>query len=206
MRSRAVPLRDRLIRAAALPAVALLAAGLASCGSLEKPPTTFDLTVPAELKPARGGRAQLVVPEPSALELLNSQRIMVRPKDGQVTYLSGAQWADRLPALVQARLIQTFENAHRIASVGRPGDKLVADATLVTEIRTFELDVSGGNAALVEVSAKIVSESTGRILAAQLFRATVPSVGTAGAEASAALDQALQAVMREIVGWASARA
>ena len=34
---------------------------------------------------------------PSALQALDSERILVRPKGAQVTYLPGAQWADRLP-------------------------------------------------------------------------------------------------------------
>lgn len=157
-------------------------------------------------KAAGGGRAQLVVAEPAALQLINSDRIIVRPKDRQVSYLSGAQWADRLPSLVQARLIQTFENGHRIGSVGRPEDKIVADATLASEIRTFEIDTSAGPTAVVEITAKIVAEGTGRILAAQLFKARVPAAGTSGPQASAALDEALQRVLRDIVVWASPKA
>lgn len=200
-----MPMRDHWTRAASLSLALLFALGIAACGSLDKPPATFDLTAPSMVKPARGGRAQLVVAEPVATQIINSDRIMVRPKDGQVSYLAGVQWADRLPALVQTRLIQTFENAHRIGSVGRPGDKIVADATLVTEIRTFELDLSGGPTAVVEITAKLVSESTGRIVAAELFRAAVPSAGTGGPQASTALDEALQTVLRAIVPWASSR-
>jgi cholesterol transport system auxiliary component len=197
---------SRINAALRLLASAAMATTLVACsGALSTPPTTFDLRAPSEVKPARGTRAQLVVAEPSAVHVLDSDRIVVRPKVGEVSYLSGAQWADRLPKLVQVRLIQTFENAKRIGSVGSPDDKLSADATLVTEIRTFEVGVAESAVATVEISAKLVSESNGRIIAANLFRASVPARGTAGPQASEALDEALQSVLRGIVGWASAR-
>jgi cholesterol transport system auxiliary component len=197
---------SRINAALRLLASAAMATTLVACsGALSTPPTTFDLRAPSEVKPARGARAQLVVAEPSAVQVLDSDRIVVRPKVGEVSYLSGAQWADRLPKLVQVRLIQTFENAKRIGSVGSPDDKLSADATLVTEIRTFEVGVAESAVATVEISAKLVSESNGRIIAANLFRASVPARGTAGPQASEALDEALQSVLRGIVGWASAR-
>jgi cholesterol transport system auxiliary component len=197
---------SRINAAGRLLAVIGMGTSLVACsGALSTPPTTFDLRAPSEVKPARGARAQLVVAEPSAVQVLDSDRIVVRPKVGEISYLSGAQWADRLPKLVQARLIQTFENAQRIGSVGSPDDKLSADATLVTEIRTFEIGVAEGTVATVEISAKLVNESSGRILAANLFRSSVPAKGTAGPQASEALDEALQSVLRGIVGWASAR-
>jgi cholesterol transport system auxiliary component len=182
----------------------VLAAFLVSCSSTPAP-ETFDLSAPREVKASGGGRAQLVVVQPTALQVIDSDRIIVRPKVGQVTYLTGAQWADRLPTLVQTRLIQTFENAHKIASVGRPDDKFVADATLVSEIRTFEIDASQGSEAVVEMSGKLVNERSGRITAAKLFAARVPAAGTTGPQASAALDRALQEVLRDIVAWATPR-
>ena len=184
--------------------VVLLAGGLAACST--PAPSTFDLTAPSDVRAARGSGAQLVVAAPTALQVIDSDRIMVRGRAGEVSYLPGVQWADRLPSLVQTRLIQTFENAHRIGSVGRPDDKIVPDATLVTEIRSFEIDASAGATARVEISAKLVGESTGRIRAARLFSAGVPAAGLTGPQASAALDQALHEVLRDVVAWASPRA
>ena len=87
---------------------------------------------------------------------------------------------DRLPALVQARLIQTFENAHRIGMVGRPDDKFTPDAVLSTEIRDFEIEAGGNPVAVVTIAARVVSQRTGRISAASLFTARVPAAGTSG--------------------------
>jgi cholesterol transport system auxiliary component len=191
-----------------LPALALSGALLVGgCSTLisSPPPTTYDLTAPTQVTARGNGRAQIMIAEPTALQAINSDRIVVRPGSGEVTYLPGAQWADRLPVLVQARLIQTFENAHRIGMVGRPDDKFTPDALLVTEIRDFQIEASGSPVAVVTVAARVVSQSTGRITAASLFTARVPVAGLTGAQASSALDQALRKVLVDIMAWTTSK-
>lgn len=185
---------------------ALLALTLSACGSVDLlgPPATYDLSAANDLKPARSARAQLTVAEPSALQTIDSNRIMVRASGGQVSYLSGAQWSDRLPRLVQVRLTQSFENARRITSVGRADDKLAPDVALVSEIRTFEIDAATKQA-VVEISVKLVSERSGRIGAANVFMSRQPAGSINGAQASVALDTAMQDVLRQIVKWTVAR-
>lgn len=178
----------------------LLALTVAACGG--SPSATFDLS-PASGATGRAGRGQLVVSEPVAISPFDSERIVVRGGADQVAYLKGAQWTDRLPRLLQSRLVQTFENGRLLRAVGRSGDKIVADYSLTSEIRHFEIDVATSTA-VVEISAKLVSEQSGRIRAARIFRAQVPGSAADGAQASVALDAALSQVMREIVRWASA--
>ncbi|OJY02829.1 MAG: hypothetical protein BGP04_04950 [Rhizobiales bacterium 62-17] len=182
--------------------VSLFALAVAACGG--SPSATFDLS-PASGATGRAGRGQLAVSEPVAISPFDSERIVVRAGAGadQVAYLKGAQWTDRLPRLLQSRLVQTFENGRLLRAVGRSGDKIAADYSLTSEIRHFEIDVATSTA-VVEISAKLVSEQTGRIRAARIFRAQVPGSAADGAQASVALDAALSQVMREIVRWASA--
>src|SRR5450830_710408 len=47
------------------------------------------------------GRGKLVIAEPTALAVLDSDKIVVRPAPGQTAQFSDAQWEDRLPKLVQ---------------------------------------------------------------------------------------------------------
>lgn len=179
--------------------IALLAAACASGTA----PATFDLTAPRDI-PASRGRGLLVVAEPQALQAIDSARIVITTREGGIAYLPDAQWADRLPKLLQVRLIQTFENGQRIQAIGRPGDRLVPAAQLNSEIRRFGLDERTGEA-VVELSVKIVNDRTGRILAGQVFTQRVAGGGTSGPAATAALDVASQAMLREIVRWVSAR-
>ena len=53
-------------------------------------------------------RAAMVVAEPTAVQALDSDRVIVKDSSGALSFVGGAQWADRVPALVQARLIQTL--------------------------------------------------------------------------------------------------
>jgi cholesterol transport system auxiliary component len=183
-------------------AAALIGLIVASCNGA--PPQTFDLSaVESSPAPARA-HAQLEVTEPTTSIELDSNRIVIRASPEAVAYLSGAQWTGRLPTLVQIRLIQTFENAKLLRSVGRPGERFTADYALTTEIRSFEINVSRGEA-VVEIAARIVSEASGRVIAAQIFSAKVPAQVKEQGAPAAALDQALAEVMRAIVRWTATK-
>ncbi len=174
---------------------------LAGCSS--PPPATFDISA-AAMPRSGGGRGLLVVAEPVAISLLDSDRIVVRTQDNGVAYLKGAQWPQRLPSLLQARLIQSFENARRVGSVGRPGERLVPTNILNVEIRTFEVQEATGEA-VIELTVKIVNDRTGRITAAQMFAGRAPSA-IDGPAAAQALNGVAQGVMANIVQWTSGRA
>lgn len=194
---RAIPSSVGRLRVAALGAIAL---GLAGCASA--PLTTYDLTAPRAGVAGRAGGAQIVVATPTATSPLDGERIVVRSPAEGLVLLKGAQWSDRLPTLVQSRLIQTFENARLLRAVGRPGDRIVADFSLVSEIRRFEIDVATGEA-VVEISVKLIAERGGRIAAARVFTGRSPGSAANGAVASTSLDAAMDRVLRDIVAWAS---
>lgn len=191
------PLSKTALAASAL--AAALALGACGGGSAAQR-TTFDLTAPSNIGRVGGTRAQIVVGEPSAVQALDSDRILVRD-GGALAYLPDAQWADRLPRLFQVRLIQAFENASRLGRVGRPGDRVVADYALNADIRTFGVDAQASQAE-VEVTARLIADRTGRVAAAQAFSARVPLASMSGSAAAQALDQALAQVLRDMVRWA----
>lgn len=172
---------------------------LGACGG--SAPQTFDLSA-ASPPPAHRLRAQLAIREPTSSSELDSQRILVRTGPDTIAYLAGAQWSDRLPALVQARLVQTFQNARLLQSVSRAGSGPVADYSLELDIRAFELDVAA-TTANIDIAAKIVS-SAGRVVAADIFKMRTPAGGTGGPDAAKALDAGLSAVMAQIVAFTTA--
>ncbi|MFX9604627.1 hypothetical protein ABTP42_19760, partial [Acinetobacter baumannii] len=61
---------------------------------------------PASGTPLKG---QLAIPEPSTVVMFDTQRILVSPAKESPEF-ANAQWADTIPRLLQARLIQSFEN------------------------------------------------------------------------------------------------
>jgi cholesterol transport system auxiliary component len=168
---------------------------LAACAG--PPRTTYDVSAPSGGFPARSPRGELAVFEPVAIEPVVSDRIVVRTSPETLATLGGAQWVDRLPVLVQTRLVESFENARVLRAVGRSG--IVADHNLHTEIRRFELDSSRGEVA-VEIFARL-SGMSGQALGGRLFSARVPVASDDPAYVASALNAALKEVMRQIVTW-----
>ncbi len=171
---------------------------VAACGG-GPPPETFDLSA-APVAKAHGLRAQISISEPIASPEVDTQRILVRTGPETLAYMSGGQWSDRLPALVQHRLLQTFQNARLLKSVGLAGSGIAADYDLELDIRAFELDVKGVQAN-VDIAVKIVTARSGHVAAAEIFQAQAPAAGTSAAAAAAALNAALSAVMAQIVAF-----
>src|SRR5215213_6627965 len=178
--------------ARSIPPVRLLAAAalaaFASACSSAPPPTTFDLTAPRQK--VRGGsvEGQVAVAEPVAIQVFEAERILVKDAANAVSFLGGGQWADRLPRLIQARIVQTFENASRLKAVSRTGDRITADYLLTTEIRAFQVNAATGEA-FVELSAKVVDDRSGRIINARVFSGRVPVPGIDAGNAAQALDR-----------------
>jgi phospholipid/cholesterol/gamma-HCH transport system substrate-binding protein len=167
------------------------------------PPPAFDLVAPTGFAPlAKSPRGQLAVREPSAPIVFDSQKILARGPGGATAPLTGGQWSDTLPKLLQARLIQSFENAQLAGAVDRQADDVKTEYRLTTEVRSFQLATVGTPSAEVELSAKILGED-GRILAAKTFRASAPAEGTDAPAAAAALNEAFRATASDLVAWVS---
>ena len=198
------PLSRRLAGAGPLPRLCFVVCASVLAGACSSTaPTTFDLTAPRQRVAGSAIGGQVVVAEPTAIQTFEADRIIVKDPGGAVSFLGGAQWADRLPRLVQARLIQTFENSSRVRAVSRPGDGISADYRLNTELRAFQI-TSASREAVVEISAKVVSDKSGRIGAARVFTARVPVATIDAPNAAQALDKALSTVLLQIVRWVGA--
>lgn len=179
----------------------LLGAILAGCGGGAKN-DTFDLSVsPAPVTQARSlkGR-QLLVAEPTALKALDSENIVVRLSNSEVQYLANSQWSDRLPRMVQSKLVEAFQDTGRLGGVGRPGQGLAIDYQVVTDIRAFEVDTKN-NVANIEISVQLLNDRNGTVRAQDVFRASARVSGTGNANFVKALDSAFAAASREIVAW-----
>ncbi len=188
-----------MIRSVLPTATLLVAALLGGCAG-GAAPLTFDLAaLPAGGRPVASGRA-IVVSEPVGIQPFEADRIIVREGGGSLSFLGGGQWADRLPRLIQTRIIQSLENAGRLRSVSRPGDKVTADYQLISEIRAFDIQTATGEA-VVDLSLKLVADGTGRVAAARIFTARVPVASVDAGSGARALDQALVTVLADIVRW-----
>jgi len=175
---------------------------LTGAGKKEAPPT-YDLSAASDFAGLSQTMPQLVVGEINALLVFDTQKIQTRTAAGTYAALPDVQWADTLPKLVQAKLVQSFENARQIGSVSRPLDQLTPEYRLDVSIRTFQ--VGPENAAQVELAARLVSDK-GAVKAAKIFSANAPAKSMDAADVVVALDQAFRQVASEIVRWTLAEA
>jgi phospholipid/cholesterol/gamma-HCH transport system substrate-binding protein len=170
-------------------------------GGAKATPAVYELTAPRTFpafeKPAN---AQLAVREPTALDVLASDKILVRGTRGLGSIADDAKWSDLLPLVFQARVLQSFENAGLLRQASRPLDGLNADFQLVTEFRKFDLVAGANPTAEVEFSVRLLS-ADGKVAAAKAFQAEEPAKGTDPAAAAAALDAAFGRLATELVVW-----
>jgi phospholipid/cholesterol/gamma-HCH transport system substrate-binding protein len=167
----------------------------------ERPaPTIFDLAAPRNF-PAieKIPGTQLAIPEPTAVLALDTQRILVLADGGESPAFADARWSDTLPKLVQAKIIQGFENA-KYVRVRRSFDGVFADHQLLIDIRSFRVVAGANPVAEVEFGAKLVG-SGGRILEARAFHSTVPVAAMTAPAAASALGQAFEKAATELVLW-----
>ncbi len=162
---------------------------------------TYSLSASPAIEGPSSTKKQILVPEPTALKALDSDQVVIRLSGSEIQYLAKSQWSDRLPKMVQAKLVQAFENTGKIGGVGKPGEGLAIDYQVITEIRSFEISTEGADTAVVEIFAKILNDRNGTVGAQKAFRATIPARGTGAAAFVAALDSAFAQVAGEIVSW-----
>jgi phospholipid/cholesterol/gamma-HCH transport system substrate-binding protein len=168
-------------------------------GGVKGPLATFDLTAPRAFPPAeKVVQTQIAVPDPSAPISLDNQKVL--PPYPDAPGYGNAQWADTIPKLVQAKVIQALENSNYVSAVSRPLDALTADFQLLVDIRAFRLPVKPGGAAEVELGAKMLGPG-GRIFASKVFAAKAARDGGDATAAVAALDEAFGKATVELVKW-----
>lgn len=180
-------------------AILLGALTLPGCASLVSGPPSaiFDLTAPGEAA-SSSGTAQLLVPEPTTVRALDTDRIAARPTPAEYAYLPNAVWSDRLPKLLQTRLVQTLQNSGSARAVAVPGQGLLIDFQVVMDVRAFELV---GDSAVADFVVRVMDDGNGRVVRSRSFRQVVQvsSAGTGGIVQ--AMDQAMDQAFVEIANW-----
>jgi len=195
--------RRRAGIAARLFAAVALSGLVAACASIAGPTPidTFDLTAPTVAMPARGRTLQVLVPEPVVDRAYDGDRLLVRPSATEIAYFAGAQWSDRLPRLIQSRLVEALETSGRFRAAGRPGQGLAIDRQMIVDIRAFDYLVAERRVE-VALSVKTMDDRNGRVLTVVEHRAEAPVAGDTAKDVVLAFDAAFGRVLGEIVARA----
>ena len=172
-------------------------------GNGAAPPATYDLTAPRvmTLTAPRAAKFQLVVNEPSAIRSLETDRIMVK-SGPRVAYYKGAAWSDRLPRLMQARMVEAFQNAGLVSAVGSRADRLDVDYELSTQVQSFQVEVNQGQAeAHASLYVKVIDGDNGRMVASRGFESRIATSPKDVDQMVVSLNQAFENVVHKVVPW-----
>jgi len=194
---------------------ALVLLSLAGCGALPgqgAPPTlyrltpksTFDANLPTVTW-------QLVLSPPDAEASIDTLRIALMSTPVQIEYFANAGWTDRATVMVQTLILESFENSGKIVGVGRRAIGLRSDYEVLMELREFQAEYfqqpnapeCAGAPVCVEVviNAKLIYTFRRTIVGQASFSARAPAEVDSLPAVIAAFDEALGAVMKDVVGW-----
>jgi len=149
--------------------------------------------------PRRPLPAHLAIAEPTATARLQTQRFLFAEGGEGEEDFANVEWSDGLPALIQAKLLQSFEN-YDIAHAPLRADNFTAGGLkLVIDLRQFEVAPSPQPHVSIALSAKLVDGDNLR--AARIFEEAAPLDGATPAKVAAAFNQAFGALARKLVLW-----
>ena len=179
-----------------------IVAGLERMTGVTSPPPKITFDLRALQNPGPVGKAinvQWAIPEPTAVAMLETQRFLFSPAQ-EYPGFAEAMWADALPKLIQARLIESFENydiAHaplRVTDIGQTEFQLLID------VRRFRIAIESEPAAEIGLSARIVDKN-GKVVASRLFEEREKFANVAPAEAVAAFSEAFGRMAKNMIAW-----
>jgi cholesterol transport system auxiliary component len=179
------------MRIALLAAAAALVAGC--FGSLKEPvpqPLVYRIDAP-KLSPGAPLPVDLRIDVGQVAPGLDSPGIATRWPGQRIEYVAGARWAEELPQLLEAALVEALQDSGRLRSVQGDFGRFRASHTMVVEVRRFEADYTGGGmpVAQVELTATI-GKADRRVLASYTVQASESATENRQAAVVAALDKA----------------
>ena len=193
-----------ILRGAACCAAAVLLAGCELIKAAEEPVDLYTITPKTTFDPGLPDVYwQLSVDVPAAAANVNTGRIALAHSVTSSDYYSKTAWTDRAPVMVQTRIVDSFENSHKIVAVARESIGLHANYVLQTDLRNFEAMYFYGGTPIVKVRivAKLVRLPDRQIIGTATFERCVRARADKVPKVVEAFDQALGGVMKRLVAW-----
>jgi cholesterol transport system auxiliary component len=185
-------------------AVALLLGGCELIKAAEEPTDLYTITPKSTFEPDMPAVFwQLAVEEPNASAYLNTSRIAIAQSATSSDYYAKTGWTDRAPLMVQTRIVDSFENSHKIVAVARESIGLRANYVLQSDLRNFESMYIYGKPPIAHVRlvAKLVRMPDRQIIGVGTFERCVKARADKVPKVVEAFDQALGSVMKQLVAW-----
>ena len=191
-------------------AIAILTCfALAACGDIipkpAPPPALYRLTAASDFpRAAATAPIQLQIDAPSAEAGLDTTRIALSRSATTLDYFADAAWTDRLPLIIQDRLLESFENSHRLLAFATVGTAR-GDAVLAVQLRHFEAQygAAGPPHWRIELSADLIGATDRKVIATRSFTGGTDAPRNDMATIVDSADEAWRGVATQIVDWAA---
>jgi cholesterol transport system auxiliary component len=197
-------MNDHTRRHLLLTGASLLA--LSGCGHLLEPdnaPNKIYVLSPNLPQMAGAQRLswQIAVAPPEASSSLVTSRIAIL-RAQEMDYFADAEWTDTAPQLLQALFVEALEKNGVTAATDVAG--IHADYILQSELRAFEARYDHADAAptiVVDMTVKLMVTKSAAIAASRDFRQEQPASANTVPAAVQAFDQAVAALIADVVPW-----
>jgi cholesterol transport system auxiliary component len=192
--------------------IALFAASLAlaGCGDIlpkpAPPPALYRLTAASDFPSGVvAAPTQLQIEVPNAEAALDTTRIALSRSATTLDYFADAAWTDRLPLVLQAQLLASFQNAHRLVVISGVASAAHSDAILTIEFRHFEAQYGGSGPPQwrIELNADLISTTDRKVVATRLFTGSATAAQNDMTAIVDSANQAWRGVATQIVDWAA---
>lgn len=159
----------------------------------------YDLgRIQTAMLPVRGAPV-IAVGEPFVLQFLDTDRMLVRGADGEMTAISGVQWIDRTPAMVQSRLIAALEAKGRPTI--RTGSGVAPDFVVTSELTAFQVNATETPEVDIQIAIKLVHAIDGKIVGARTFSGRQAIDTIDGINVRDGFDMVLTRLTDDIARW-----
>jgi phospholipid/cholesterol/gamma-HCH transport system substrate-binding protein len=157
-------------------------------------PAAPDLSVDLSDMP----EAALVVADPTTVATLDTQRLIVKTAQGQLSP-QAVQWPDTIPKLVQKRVLQSLDKAGYRFATG-PTDTSTPDFQLLIDIGAFQITDAQHPMAEVTLGVRLLG-SDGKVIERSLIEGRAPATSTEPEQAVAAMNEAFAMAMEGLLNW-----
>lgn len=145
--------------------------------------------------------------KPKASEALDSPKIAVVPQGDLISSYKGARWSDPAPVLLRNRMLDAFQRDGRVQLLSTDDSNLRADYELGGELQAFQSEYTAqGLQVVIRLDARLVRDSTQRILASRRFEVRQPVTDTQVPTVVAGFGRASDQLLAQVLEWTLAQA
>ena len=147
--------------------------------------------------------APIAVTEPHATGALATSLIEVQVGDNRLEALAGARWAGSIPRQLHWLLLEAFESTARASQVERDPTLIRTGYHLRSELRDARAVIvdGAGPSIRVRLAGKLHRVPSEDLVAVTFFDGQATAASDEPAAIVAAFDEAISAVVRELVAW-----